>query len=302
MNRVHLAIAIVVIFAVSSESAQTKSPIDLANTQVPPGAKRIAYGTHQLQFGELRVPSTKGPYPVAIVVHGGCWVAKLPNMDERAVGMENMRPVAAALTDAGIATWNVEYRRLGNDGGGWPGTFQDVANASDFVRALAKANQLDLTRAIAIGHSAGGHLVMWLAARPKLPKTSDLYMSNPLTLNGVVDLDGPPDLKAAIPMQLPICGSPVVTNLLGGSPNDQPERYRAASPIELLPIGVRQEFFAGRMFAAQVAPYEAAAKKAGDALHTTVLPTAGHFEFVDPQSEVWPQVLAAVRRLIAKPE
>ena len=81
-------------------SAQTRSPIDLANAQVSPGARRIAYGTDPLQFGELRVPSTKGPYPVAIVVHGGCWVAKLGNMDERAVAIDNMRPVAAALTDA----------------------------------------------------------------------------------------------------------------------------------------------------------------------------------------------------------
>ena len=117
-------------------SAQTRSPIDLANAQVSPGARRIAYGTDPLQFGELRVPSTKGPYPVAIVVHGGCWVAKLGNMDERAVAIDNMRPVAAALTDAGIATWNSEYRRIGNAGGGWPGTFQDVARAADYIRTL----------------------------------------------------------------------------------------------------------------------------------------------------------------------
>jgi acetyl esterase/lipase len=283
-------------------TGQNRSPVDLANAKVPPGARRIAYGTDPLQFGELRVPSTKGPHPVAIVVHGGCWVSKLENLEERAVAVDNMRPVAAALTDAGIATWNIEYRRLGNAGGGWPGTFQDVAYAADFIRTLAKANQLDLTRVVAIGHSAGGHLVMWLAARPKLPKTSDLYMSNPLPLRGVVDLDGPTDLKATISVQQPICGSPVITNLLGGSPDEQPERYRAASPIELLPIGVRQEFFAGRMFAAQVAPYETAAKQAGDVLRTTVLANANHFVFIDPQSDVWPQVIAAVQRLLAKPE
>ena len=284
----------------STATAQTRGPLDLANAQVPPGARRIAYGTDPLQFGELRVPSTKGPHPVAIVVHGGCWVAKLGNMDERAVALDNMRPVAAALTEAGIATWNIEYRRLGNAGGGWPGTFQDVAHAADFLRTLAKGNDLDLTRVVAIGHSAGGHLVMWLAARPKLPKTSELYMSNPLPLHGVVDLDGPTDLKATISVQQPICGSPVITNLLGGSPDEQPERYRAASPIELLPLGVRQEFLAGRMFAAQVTPYETAAKQAGDVLQTTVLANAGHFLFIDPQSEIWPQVIAAVRRLLPK--
>ena len=285
----------------SALAGQTRGPLDLANADVPPG-RRIAYGTDALQFGELRVPSTNGPHPIAIVVHGGCWVAKLGNMDERAVAMDNMRPVAAALTAAGIATWNVEYRRLGNPGGGWPGTFQDVARATDFVRTLAAANRLDLTRVIAIGHSAGGHFVMWLATRPKLPTTSDLYMSDPLLLTGVVDLDGPPDLKATIPLQQPVCGSPVITNLMGGTPDERPERYRAASPVELLPLGVRQEFFAGRMFAALAAPYETAAKQAGDVLHLTVLANAGHFVFIDPQSDVWPQVLAAVKRLLSKPE
>lgn len=223
-------------------------------------------------------------------------------MDERAVALDNMRPMAAALTEAGVATWNVEYRRLGNAGGGWPGTFQDVAHAADFIRTLAEANELDLTRVIAIGHSSGGHFAMWLAARPKLPKTSDLYMSNPLPLHGVVDLDGPPDLKATISVQQSICGSPVITNLIGGSPDEQPERYHVASPIALLPFGVRQEFFAGRMFAAQVGPYETATKQAGDVLRTTVLANAGHFVFIDPQSDVWPLVIAAVRRLLSKPD
>lgn len=281
-------------------AAQTRGPLDLATAQVPRGARTISYGSDPLQFGELRVPSTRGPHPVAIVVHGGCWVAKLGNMDERAVALDNMRPLAAALTEAGMATWNVEYRRLGNAGGGWPGTFQDVGRAADFVRTLAASNELDLTRVIAIGHSAGGHLVMWLAARAKLPTTSELYTSNPLTLSGVVSLDGPPDLKATIAVQQPICGTPVITDLMGGSPDQQPERYRAASPIELLPLGVRQEFFVGRMFAAQAAPYEAATKKTGDNLQATVLADAGHFVFIDPQSEVWPQVLAAVRRLVSK--
>jgi acetyl esterase/lipase len=282
--------------------AQTRSPLDLANAPVPPGAQRIAYGTDPLQFGELRVPSTKGPHPVAIVIHGGCWVAKLGNMDERAVALDNMRPLAAALTEAGIATWNVEYRRLGHAGGGWPGTFQDVAHAADFLRTLAAPHQLDLTRVVAIGHSAGGHLGLWLAARSKLPRTSDLYTNNPLPLSGVVDLDGPPDLKAMISVQQQICGTPVITNLIGGSPEEQPDRYRAASPIELVPLGVRQEFFAGRMFAAQVAPYETAARRTGDVVNTTLVANAGHFVFIDPQSEVWPQVIAAVRRLLSKPE
>jgi acetyl esterase/lipase len=291
-----------VLLLICTVAAQNRSPLDLANAPVPPGARRIAYGSDQLQFGELRLPSTKGPHPVAIVIHGGCWLAKLGTMDQRAVAMDNMRPLAAALTDSGIATWNIEYHRLGHDGGGWPGTFRDVATAADFLRKLARDHQLDLKRVISIGHSAGGHLAMWLAARPKVPTSSDLYTKDPLALVGVVNLDGPADLKATVPLQQSVCGSPVVTDLIGGSPDERPEQYRAASPVELLPFAARQEFFAGRMFAAQAAAYEKAAQRTGDNLQTTVLADAGHFVFIDPQSNAWPQVLKSVRRLLSMAE
>jgi acetyl esterase/lipase len=280
-------------------SAQGRGPLDLANASVPDGAARIAYGSDPLQFGELRLPATKGPQPVAILVHGGCWRAQLGTMDKRAVALDNMRPVAAALAEIGVATWNVEYRRLGDSGGGWPGTFRDVAQAADFVRTLAREHALDLSRVISIGHSAGGHLAMWLAARPKVPAGSDLHAANPLPLRGVVNLDGPGDLRATVSLQQPICGAPVITDLVGGSPEERPDRYRAASPVELLPLGVHQVLFAGAMFAAQAAPYETAARAAGDQIQTTVLPKAGHFVFIDPQSEVWPQVVESIRQLLA---
>src|ERR1051325_10933097 len=214
--------------------AQERSPADLLKLPVAPG-QRIAYGTDQLQFGELRVPAGQGPHPVVVVVHGGCWVAKLGNLDERAVALDLVRPLAASLTEAGIATWNLEYRRLGKAGGGW----------------------------------AGG-----------------------------VDLDGPADLKATLPMQQPVCGSPVITQLLGGTPEEQPQRYREASPVEMLPLGVRQEFFAGRMFAAQAPAYEASAKRAGDAVHASVFNQAGHLVFIDPGSAVWPEVIKSVRTML----
>ncbi|MDO8679913.1 MAG: alpha/beta hydrolase [Acidobacteriota bacterium] len=209
-----------------------------------------------------------------------------------------MRPMAAALNEAGIATWNIEYRRLGDEGGGWPGTFRDVAAGADVIRTLAPDHSLDLKRVISIGHSAGAHLALWLAARPKLPATSDLFTRDPLRLSGVVSLDGPADLKATIPLQRPVCGGPVITDLIGGTPEERPQRYREASPIEVLPLGVPQAFFTGRMFAAHAAPYEIAAKRAGDVVQISALPTADHFVFIDPKSDVWPQVIASVRRLL----
>lgn len=278
-----------------------RGPLELAVAEVPPGALRIAYGADPLQFGELRVPSREGPHPVAIVVHGGCWAARLEHLDERAVALDNMRPLAAALTGAGIATWNIEYRRLGHRGGGWPGTFQDVGRAADFVADLAGAHALDLARVIAIGHSSGGHLAMWLAARAKLPRTSEVAVLQPLALRGVVNLDGPADLKAMFPVQQAVCRRSVVTELMGGSPEEQPARYRLASPVDWLPLGLRQAHLAGAAFAAHVSSYEAAMRRAGEVLQATVVADAGHFEFIDPQSDVWPRVVDAVANLLSAP-
>jgi acetyl esterase/lipase len=168
--------------------AQERSPDDILKLPVPE-ATRIAYGTGALQFGELRVPAGRGPHPVVIIIHGGCWIAKLGKLDDRAVGLDLVRPIAADLAANGFATWNIEYRRLGNEGGGWPGTFQDIAAGADQLRQIAAKNQLDLRRVVAIGHSAGGHFALWLAARPKLPKSSELYVKDPLRLKGVVNLD-----------------------------------------------------------------------------------------------------------------
>jgi acetyl esterase/lipase len=278
--------------------AQNRGPLELANAAVQPGARRLSYGGDPLQFGELRIPRKPGPHPIAIVIHGGCWLAKLGTMDPRAVAIDNMRPLANALTEAGIATWNIEYRRIGDVGGGWPGSFRDVASAADFLRTVAAKEQLDVNRVVSIGHSAGGHFALWLAGRHRIAQNSELYSANPLPIAGVVDLDGPGDLRATIPLQQPVCGSPVITDLIGGSPEQQPDRYRAASPIELLPFGTRQVVLAGRMFGAQTPAYEAAVKKAGDAIEVSVS-DAGHFVFIDPASDMWPTVLESVKSVLS---
>jgi acetyl esterase/lipase len=295
-------ILIVLALAGGSLAAQSRGPVELANAPVPPGARKIVYGTDPMQFGELRLPTTKGPHPVAIVVHGGCWLSKLGNYEPRVVSFEHVRPMANALTEAGIATWNIEYRRIDQPGGGWPGTFQDVGAAADFLRTIAAREQLDLKRVIAIGHSAGGHLAMWLAARPKIPADSDLYTKNPLPLAGAVNLDGPADLGAALSVEKQICGSPVITQMMGGTPAARADRYRAGSPVEMLPYGGQQVFLAGAMFGSQVEPYTEAAKKAGDNVAATHFAKAGHFLFIDPQSEIWPEVVKSVRRALSMPQ
>jgi pimeloyl-ACP methyl ester carboxylesterase len=186
--------------------------------------------------------------------------------------INHSRALANALSKEGIAVWNLEYRKVGDPNGGWPGTFDDVARGTDHLRKIAHKYRLDLNRVVTIGHSSGGHLALWLAGRAKLPQTSELYMKNPLQLKGVVDLDGPGVLKAALPMQQSVCGAPVIPQLLGGTPAERPERYRQTSPIEMLPLGVRQEFFAGRMFASQAPVYEEAAKRSPDSVIIFTMP------------------------------
>jgi acetyl esterase/lipase len=224
--------------------------------------ERIAYGNELYQYGEIRIPESAGPHPVAIVIHGGFWRAKYD--------LEYIRPVCNALTDAGIATWNLEYRRLGNPGGGWPGTLDDVAAGTDHLVSLSSQFQLDLTRVIAVGHSAGGHLALWLTSRKKL-------------LAGAISLAGVVDLQRAWEMRL---SNTVVAEFLGGSPGEVADRYGFASPMERLPLGLPQKLFHGT--ADESVPFEISeryvgkARQLGDDAELITLQGSGHFELVDP--------------------
>lgn len=256
----------------------------------PPADARIAYGPDPLQFGDLRLLTGPGPHPVVIVIHGGFWRA--------AYTLDYMGTLCAALTRAGVATWSLEYRRIGDPGGAWPGTFLDVAAGADYLRTLAPKYHLDLGRVTAIGHSAGGHLALWLAARPHIPAGDPLYRPDPLPLHGVVSLAGVADLRRAWDLQL---SSGVVGDLMGGAPTALAARYRTADPRELLPLAVPQRLVHGT--ADSIVPfeisqtYQAAATAAGDDAQLVTLPGADHFEPVDPRTPEWPTVLATVLAL-----
>jgi acetyl esterase/lipase len=169
---------------------QTRRPVtweEISNLPAPPADRRISYGSDPLNFGDLRLPRGPGPHPEAVVVHGGCWRSEND--------LRHASHLSAALTRAGVATWTIEYRRVGDEGGGWPGTFQDVARGADYVRALARRFPLDLSRVILVGHSAGGQLALWLAARRNLPRRSPLFSADPIRVRGVVSLAGVTDLR-----------------------------------------------------------------------------------------------------------
>jgi acetyl esterase/lipase len=252
---------------------------------------RVSYGPAPQQFGELWVPPGPGPHPVAVVVHGGCWMSQY--------GQGHIRPVCSALAAAGVAAWCLEYRRVGDEGGGWPGTLEDVARGADHLRQLAKPHRLDLARTVAVGHSAGGHLALWLAARSRLPGTDPLRGTDPLPLKGVVGLAAIPDLARAATDK--VCGD-AVPKLLGGAPGDQPGRYATASPSGLLPLGVPQQLVHGREDSivplAMSERYAAAAREKGDRATLVAVEKAGHFDVIAPTSKAWPSVERAVKTLL----
>ena len=207
-----------------------------------------------------------------------------------------------ALKDAGIATWNIEHRRLGETGSGWPGTYLDVGRAVDHVRAIAREHHLDLGRVAVVGHSAGGHLAMWTAARRRLPKASQLYVADPLPVRGVMDLAGPVDMTANIPGYEGLCRDTVITSLLGGTPAAAPDHYAQASAIKLLPLGIPQVLVLGShedyVPLTLVDAYMLAATQAGDQVHRILIPGAGHFEIASPLSFTWPPIKSAIRSLL----
>lgn len=267
----------------------------------PPGkaaAVRLPYGDGPLHYGDLRLPVGAGPCPVVVLIHGGFWRA--------AYDLTLMDALGDDLARRGIASWNIEYRRVGDDGGGWPGTLLDVAAATDALRTLAPRYRLGLDRVVTVGHSAGGHLALWLAARPRLATVALagegqlLHTGSALPVRGAVSLAGVADLEHGWRLAL---GRGAVAALLGGGPCELPERYAVASPAALLPLGVPQVLVQG--LADEIVPpaiaeaYVAAATAAGDDARLRLLPGVEHFAVIDPASAAWRAIVVEIERLLA---
>ncbi|HZT89228.1 MAG TPA: alpha/beta hydrolase [Stellaceae bacterium] len=258
-------------------------------------AQRFAYDRAPSQFGELRLPPASKGRPVAVLIHGGCW--------QRSYGLDLMTPLAEDLARQGIAVWNIEYRRLGESGGGYPGTFLDVAAALDTLRGLAPRYGLDLAHVVAVGHSAGGHLALWAAARPRLPKASPLAAPDPLRLSGVVSLSGITDLEAYRNGGPGACGEPgTIDRVTGAAGRAGQNVYADTSPRALLPLGVPQLVVSGERD--RIVPtgfargYARAATAAGDRVELLEIPDADHFALIDPASSAWGAIRAKLLALL----
>ncbi len=252
----------------------------------------VPYGTGDYQFGELYLPETQGAHAVVVLIHGGYWRAFY--------GLDLMYGLAEDLARRGIAAWNIEYRRVGNAGGGWPGTFLDVARATEHLRKLAAPYSLDLSRVVTVGHSAGGHLALWLAGRSRVDTQSPLGATEQaLKLAGAISLAGVLDLHLAYDLHL---SNDAVVELLGATPQQAPERYAAASPAALLPLGVPQVLIHGKtdlhvpVLVSQ--RYAAAARAAGDTLSYFEEEGVDHFAVIDAQTPVWELTVREVQRLL----
>lgn len=277
--------------ATKPTAAQGISPEDVNRlpTRVPHAVHR--YGPAPQQYGQLRLPEGAGPFPVAVVIHGGCWTKGFATL-------ANTAPLASALAERGIASWNIEYRQLGEPGAGWPGTFQDWGMATDALRDLAKDHPIDLKRVVTVGHSAGAHAALWIATRPAQPDGTPLGAVEPLRVQGAVAVDGPGDLAAFVGRDSMVCGQPVISNLFGGTPAEVPERYAAGSPGQRLPIGVPQVLVASVVLLPEDAKAYAE-KAAGDSVTVVALQDSGHFDMIAPGQPSAEKVIGAVEALLS---
>ncbi|MBO0792793.1 MAG: alpha/beta hydrolase [Ktedonobacteraceae bacterium] len=243
---------------------------------------RLNYGEQAFQVGDLFVPETGGLHPIVLLLHGGFWRAQY--------GFDQLIALSEHLASQGIAVWNIEYRRVGNANGGWPTTLLDVAQAVDYLPTIASSFALDLHRSVIVGHSAGGQLALWVAARHRLPATSQLAASQPprFPFRAVISLAGAGDLEQTWQLQ---SGGGATAEFLGGSPTEYPERYALASPARLLPLGVPQILLHGtqdqRLPLEVSQAYAAKAAAAGDEVQLLEIAGADHFALINPHSAAW---------------
>ncbi|MCZ2827065.1 MULTISPECIES: alpha/beta hydrolase family protein [unclassified Modestobacter] len=238
---------------------------------------RHDYGPGPDQFVEVSLPAGDGPAPVVVVLHGGFWRARY--------GIELARPLAADLAARGWAAVAVEYRRVGA-GGGWPTTLQDVAAAVDALPDVQGAARLDLTDVTVLGHSAGGHLAVWVAGRGRLPAGAP--GADPrVPVSAVVAQAGVLDLEAAVTADL---GDGATVDFLGGTPAEVPDRYAVADPVRLLPTGLPVLCVHGAEDTSvpldQSRRYAAAATAAGDTVEVAVVP-GDHMVLIDVSGAAW---------------
>ena len=240
---------------------------DILSLAAPKADVRVAYGSDANQFVDLWMPKTKGAHALAICIHGVYWRARYD--------LEYLGHLCAALAAKAVASANLEYRRVGNPGGGWPGTFADVRAAYQFLIQNARKYEFDLGRVVVLGHSAGGQLALCLAAHEAGVKAA-------ISLAGVVDL------QRAYQLHL---SNDAVVEFLGGTPAEVADHYREADPMEL---AIRARQFLVHGSDDDIVPPSLSKDyvkvKAKEDARLVMIAGAGHFDLVDPRAREWSEV------------
>lgn len=269
---------------VVAEPAMLMTWGDLTALPRPVASHTIRWGEGVTDEVDLWLPEGAGPHPVVVMVHGGCWQKSIADKSL-------MDWMADGLRQQGWAVWNIEYRGVDEPGGGYPGTFLDAGAATDQVRENAAEYNLDLSRVTGIGHSAGGHLILWLAARSRLPDDSPLSVSDPLQFQGVVVSGGLADLEASRPVTAPSCLDAIFDQLTGLPSPERPDPLSDTSPARLFPVGV--PFVSVNGSEDRIAPpmlgdaLTRKAQEAGDSASLVVVPASGHVELVSPGTQAF---------------
>lgn len=268
---------------------------DLLSRPRPAPTHTIIWGEGATDVADLWLPDGAGPHAVVLMVHGGCW--------QKAIADRSLMSWAAEdLRNRGMAVWNIEYRGVDETGGGYPGTFSDVARAADALRAQAATHNLDLGRVAAFGHSAGGHLALWLAGRARLPATSPLRMDAPLPLVGVVNSGGLADLADSVRVTDRSCLADIYNKLVGEISPIRADVLSDTSPAKLLPLRVPQVSVNGHRD--RIAPpvlgetWARKARAAGDNASVEVVLDTGHVELIAPGSKAWEVQATALSRML----
>lgn len=263
---------------------------DLLTRERPTESATIAYGDNALQVVDLWLPQGQGPHPTVLMVHGGCWQTEIA--DRRI-----MNWTADDLRKRGIAVWNIDYRGVDREGGGYPGTFLDAGAAADALREHGRRYNLDISRLVAVGHSAGGHLALWLAGRGRLPQGSPLRTAGPLAIQTVISLGGLPDLEEAARPPGSGCGTEVIEKLTHGN-------FADTSVPRLGPLGTRQVLINGlqdRIIPpAYAEAYAGPMRAAGDEVAVRMIDRTGHVELIAPESAAWAATVEEIEKALGR--
>ena len=279
---------------------------DLLTRPRPDPTRTIDYGNQGMQRVDLWMPEGKGPHPTVLMVHGGCWQTDIA--DRRIMSW-----IAEDLRKRGIAVWNIDYRGVDREGGGYPGTFLDAAAAADALRLHASEYNLDLRPLVAVGHSAGGHLALWLAARrsskasttnPLIPRGSPLLAGQAIEIDTVISLGGLPDLELAATPPGSGCGTEVIEKLVGPPTLGSRNVYADTSVPRLAPLKVRQVLINGlqdRIIpTAYAEDYQRRMRAAGDDVEVRMLDRTGHVELIAPETVAWAAAVEEIESALGR--